>query len=287
VKLVSFDGNGARLGAAIGDMVLDVAAARPFVPASLREIFRRGLLPEVQNLVDNAADVDRACFRPLKELKLLPPIPDPSKIVCLGLNYSGHAREQGKEPPVHPILFAKAPSAIAGPFDDIVVRRGVEDVDSEAELAVVIGREGTMIPASEAMDYVAGYTIMNDVSARRIQRDDKQWFRGKSFDTFAPCGPWIVTPSELGDPYSLVIRQRLNDAVMQEGSTAEMIHRVPETIAFISAAMTLQPGDIISTGTPAGVGVFRNPPVFLEDGDVVTIEIERIGLIRNRVRIIG
>jgi 2-keto-4-pentenoate hydratase/2-oxohepta-3-ene-1,7-dioic acid hydratase in catechol pathway len=283
LKLASFESGGRHVGAVIGDMILDVNAARPFVPNCIEDLLRRGLLPEVQNLVDNAAEIEREHFQPVKGSLLYAPIQSPTKIICLGLNYRSHAAEQKREPPDHPILFAKAPSALTGPYDEIVIRPSVESVDAEAELAVVIGREGTMIPESEALDYVAGYMAMNDVSARIIQRQDKQWFRAKSFDTFAPCGPWIVTPSEIGDPQALAVRQRLNDVVMQEGSTAEMIFGVAAIISFVSSAMTLVPGDIITTGTPAGVGVFRDPPVFLKDGDVVTVEIERIGSLRNRV----
>lgn len=284
MKLVSFEKAGRRAGAVVADMILDVSSALHCAPVSVEELFRGGLVPEVQNLADNATELDRSHFLPLKEARLHAPIQNPGKIVCLGLNYRGHALEQKKEPPARPLLFAKAPSALTGPYDDIVIRAGVENVDAEAELAVVIGREGTMIPAAEALSYVAGYMAFNDVSARKIQHEDKQWFRGKSFDTFAPCGPWIVTANELGDPGALAIRQRLGEIVMQESSTADMTFDVAAIVSFVSSAMTLLPGDIIATGTPAGVGVYRDPPVFLKDGDVVTVEIERIGSIRNRVR---
>ena len=288
MKLASFERDGRRAGAVIGDMLLDLGAALGAAePLAVEDILRRGLVPEIRNLVDNAAEIDRRHFLPAKGARLLPPVGQPSKIVCLGLNYRDHALEQKKDPPAYPLLFAKAPSALAGPFDDIVVRPGVESVDAEAELAAVIGREGTAIPAAQALDHVAGYMIMNDVSARAIQREEKQWFRAKSFDTFAPCGPWIVTPDEVGDPQRLAIRQLLNDRIMQSSSTAEMLFGVAAIVEFVSAAMTLYPGDVISTGTPAGVGVFREPPVFLADGDTVTIEIERIGFIRNRVRKAG
>lgn len=283
VKLVTFDEKGPHAGAVIGDRVLALAEAQPFYPDGIGEILRRGLLPEVQNLIDNASELDKNLFRQARTLSLYPPVPRPSKIICLGLNYAGHAREQQKEPPPHPILFSKAPSALTGPFDDIVVRPGIDRIDAEAELAVVIGREGVRIAPGDALDYIAGYTVLNDVSARRIQRDDRQWFRGKSFDTFAPCGPWLATSDEVGDPNSLSISQRLNGRTMQESNTSEMIFPVPEIIAFISEGMTLMPGDIIATGTPAGVGVFRDPPVFLEENDVIEIEIERVGIIRNRV----
>jgi 2-keto-4-pentenoate hydratase/2-oxohepta-3-ene-1,7-dioic acid hydratase in catechol pathway len=284
MKLVSFEKAGRRAGVVIADMILDVSSALHGVPVAIEDILRRGLLPEVQNLADNASEIDRAHFLPLKGARLYAPLQSPTKIICLGMNYRDHALEQKKEPPAHPMLFAKAPSALAGPYDDIVIRPGVESVDAEAELAVVIGREATMIPAANALDHVVGYMAFNDVSARKIQREDKQWFRGKSFDTFAPCGPWIVTPDEIGDANDLAIRQRLGETVMQESSTSRMMFSVSEIISFISSAMTLMPGDIIATGTPEGVGVFREPPLFLKDGDVVTVEIERIGYLRNRVR---
>ncbi|UCF04932.1 MAG: fumarylacetoacetate hydrolase family protein [bacterium] len=283
MKLVTFDEKGSQPGAVIGDTILALHKAQPFLPDSIEEILRRGLLPEVQNLVDNASELEREHFRPVRGTALYPPVSRPSKIICLGLNYEGHAREQKRDPPPHPILFAKAPSALSGPFDDIEIRSGVENVDAEAELAVVIGSTCAMIPADEALDYVAGYMVFNDVSARRIQREDRQWFRGKSFDTFAPCGPWLATPDEVGDPQRLAISQRLNGDTMQESNTAEMIFPIAEILSFVSAAMTLMPGDIIATGTPEGVGLFRDPPLFLKEGDIVEIEIERIGILRNRV----
>ncbi len=284
MKLALYEDGGSRVGAVIGDLVLDVQAAQPFLPGSLEEILRRGFLPSLQNLVDNASEIAKEHFRPLKGLPLYPPVMRPSKIICLILNYKSHATEQNREPPPHPIVFAKAPSALCGPFDDIVIRPGVEQVDAEAELALVIGREGTMIEPGEALDYVAGYVVFNDVSARKIQIGDRQFFRGKSFDTFAPCGPWLVTPDEVGDPHGLSIRQRLNGEMMQEGNTGDLIFKIPEIISHISAGLTLMPGDIIATGTPGGVGLFRDPQVFLKEGDLVEVEIERIGRIANRVR---
>jgi 2-keto-4-pentenoate hydratase/2-oxohepta-3-ene-1,7-dioic acid hydratase in catechol pathway len=286
MKLVSFERAGRRAGLVIGDMILDVSSALHGAPVTIEDLLRRGLLPEVQNLADNASETDRAHFLPLKGTRLHAPLQSPTKIVCLGMNYRDHALEQKKEPPARPMLFAKAPSALTGPYDDIVIRPGVENVDAEAELAVVIAREGTMIPAANALDHIVGYMAFNDVSARSAQREDKQWFRGKSYDTFAPCGPWIVTPDELGDANELAIRQKLGEIVMQESNTSKMTFSVAEIISFISSAMTLMPGDIIATGTPGGVGVYREPPVFLKDGDVVTVEIERIGYIRNRVKVL-
>jgi len=285
VKLVTFRKDGPRAGALIGDRVLDISAADSLLPPSIDEILRRGLIPQVRNLVDNASELDREHFLQAGTLELYPPVLMPGKIICLGLNYERHAREQGHEPPSRPMLFAKAVTALTGPYDDIVIRPGVENVDAEAELAVVIGREGTMIDERDAAGYIAGFMVFNDVSARKIQREDRQWFRGKGFDTFAPCGPWLVTPESVGEHDGLEITQRLNGEVMQQSTTADMIFGIEKIISFISAGMTLMPGDIIATGTPEGVGVFRDPPLFLKDGDVIEIEIERIGRLRNRVRV--
>jgi 2-keto-4-pentenoate hydratase/2-oxohepta-3-ene-1,7-dioic acid hydratase in catechol pathway len=286
VKLVTFRKEGPRAGALIGDRVLDIGAASPFLPDSIDEILRRGLIPQVKNLVDNASELEREHFLPAGSLELYPPVMQPGKIICLGLNYERHAREQNREPPSSPMLFAKAQTALTGPYDDIVIRPGVENVDAEAELAVVIGREGTMIEEKDAAGFIAGFMVFNDVSARTIQRDDRQWFRGKGFDTFAPCGPCLVTPEGIGEHDGLAITQRLNGKVMQQSTTADMIFGVEQVISFISAGMTLMPGDIIATGTPEGVGVFRDPPVFLKHGDIVEIEIERIGKIKNRVQVL-
>jgi 2,4-diketo-3-deoxy-L-fuconate hydrolase len=284
VKLVTFSKEGPRAGALIGDLVLDLASASPLLTPSIDEILRGGLLSQAENVVDNAAEIGREHFLPAASLELYPPVLTPGKIICLGLNYAGHAREQGREPPPHPMIFAKAVTALTGPYDDIVIRPGVENVDAEAELAVVIGREGTNIAEEDAAAYIAGFTVFNDVSARRIQREDRQWFRGKGFDTFAPCGPCLVSTGSVGRHEGLRITQRLNGEVVQDGDTSDMIFGVESIISFVSAGMTLMPGDVIATGTPEGVGVFRDPPVFLEDGDVVEIEIERIGRLKNRVR---
>ena len=286
MKLVTFRKDGPRAGALIGDLVLDINASSPFLPASIDEILRRGLIPQVKNLVDNAADLDKDHFLPAGSLELYPPLLTPGKIICLGLNYEQHAREQDRDPPAHPMLFAKAVTALNGPYDDIVIRRGIDRVDAEAELAVVIGREGTMIEEQDASGYIAGFMAFNDVSARRIQREDRQWFRGKGFDTFAPCGPCLVTPEGIGEHSGLAITQRLNGEIMQQSTTADMIFGVEQIISFISAGMTLMPGDIIATGTPEGVGIYRDPPLFLKDGDIVEIEIERIGKLRNRVKVL-
>jgi 2-keto-4-pentenoate hydratase/2-oxohepta-3-ene-1,7-dioic acid hydratase in catechol pathway len=221
---------------------------------------------------------------PLSNVQLLPPIPRPGKIVAVGLNYRDHAMESGaKQAPSIPILFAKFPNSITGPEDSVVIPVGNPQVDWEAELAVVIGQKGKAIPAARAYQHIAGYMPLNDVSAREWQFGDKQWVRGKSPDTFCPIGPHLTTRDEVPDPHVLAICSRVNGVTMQNSHTSKLIFDVPYLIEFISAAITLEPGDIIATGTPEGVGAFRKPPIFLKEGDVVEIEIEQLGLLRNPV----
>ncbi len=212
------------------------------------------------------------------------PIDRPGKIVCVGLNYRDHAEEQGTELPGAPLLFAKWPNALIGPGEPIVIPRVSQRVDYEAELGVVIGSRVRGVSKENALEAVRGYLCLNDVSARDLQFADGQWTRGKSPDTFCPIGPRLVPPEEVDDPQALGIRCVLNGQVMQDSTTANMIFTVAEIIAYASATMTFEPGDLIATGTPAGVGVFRDPPVLLQDGDEVTIEIERLGALTNPVR---
>jgi len=212
------------------------------------------------------------------------PIDRPSKIVCVGLNYRDHAEEQGTELPGAPLLFAKWPNALIGPGEPIVIPRVSQRVDYEAELAVVIGSRVRGVSEENALEAVLGYLCLNDVSARDLQFGDGQWTRGKSPDTFCPVGPRLVPREEVGDPQALGIRCLLNGELMQDSTTANMIFTVAEIIAYASATMTFEPGDLIATGTPAGVGVFRDPPVLLQDGDEVTIEIDGLGALTNPVR---
>jgi 2-keto-4-pentenoate hydratase/2-oxohepta-3-ene-1,7-dioic acid hydratase in catechol pathway len=222
---------------------------------------------------------------PLKDVRLQSPLLYPGKIVCLGLNFKDHAKEQGKEPSNRLIIFMKPRTALTGPYDTVFVPKFVEKLDYEGELAIVIGRRGKNVPAEGAERYILGYTIMNDVSARDIQFGDRQWTRGKGLDGFAPIGPWIVTKDEIRDHRNLRIRTWLNEELRQDGNTSNMVFDVPKIIEELSRVMTLEPGDIISTGTPAGVGIFAKPePKLIKDGDVVRIEIENIGFIENRFR---
>jgi 2-keto-4-pentenoate hydratase/2-oxohepta-3-ene-1,7-dioic acid hydratase in catechol pathway len=212
------------------------------------------------------------------------PIDRPQKIVCVGLNYRDHAEEQGTELPAAPLLFAKWPNALIGPGEPIVIPRASQKVDYEAELGVVIGSRVRNVSEENALEAVRGYLCLNDVSARDLQFSDGQWTRGKSPDTFCPIGPELVSRDEVSDPQALAIRCVLNGEVMQDSTTANMIFTVAEIIAYASATMTFEPGDLIATGTPAGVGVFRDPQVLLRDGDEVTIEIEGLGALTNPVR---
>jgi 2,4-diketo-3-deoxy-L-fuconate hydrolase len=201
----------------------------------------------------------------------------------VGLNYRDHAGEATVAPPTSPILFAKWSTCLVAAGEPIVIPRGIDEVDWEAELAVIIGRRASNVSVDDALDFVSGYTCMNDVSARRAQREDGQWTRAKSFDTFGPIGPRVVPAADIPDPQVLSIRARVNGETMQDSNTSEMIFPVAELIAYISAGITLEPGDVITTGTPSGVGAFRPTPIFLQPGDVVDIEIEGIGILSNPV----
>lgn len=214
--------------------------------------------------------------------KWLPPV-TPSKIICLGLNYRDHAEEVGEEIPDHPTLFSKAVSSLIGHKDPIIHPLGDTQVDYEVELAVVVGKRGKKIEKSNAIDHIGGYTILNDVSERTAQFEDGQWFRGKSFDTFCPLGPYLVTPDEIPDPHDLTVKTRVNGELRQSSTTKNLIATIPEILSFCSASMTLYPGDVIATGTPGGVGVFYDPPKLLEPCDTVTLTIERIGTLENPV----
>ncbi len=220
----------------------------------------------------------------LSDVKLLAPILKPEKFIGIGLNYEDHAAETGADIPEKPIVFAKYPNTIAGPDDAVVIPPITEKADYEAELAVVIGREARNVSKDEALDYVFGYMNCNDISARDLQfSEGGQWTRSKSIDTFAPIGPFIATTDEIEDPQNLSVKLTLNGEVVQDGTTGKMIFPVAELVEFLSAGMTLVPGDIISTGTPPGVGAARTPQLFLKPGDSMTVEIEGLGSLTNPV----
>jgi len=207
----------------------------------------------------------------------------PGKIVCVGLNYHDHAGESGMSSPTEPLLFGKFPNTLIGPGEPIVLPSASAHVDAEAELAVVIGATAHNVDRTRAMDYVFGFTVANDVSARDLQFGDGQWFRGKGFDTFCPVLPQIAPRSEVPDPHDLRVVQRVNGTVLQDGSTRDLIFDVPTLVAFASGVMTLEPGDLILTGTPPGVGYFRDPRIALRPGDTVEVEVEGIGTLTNPV----
>ncbi len=227
------------------------------------------------------AEMQEAETWSLDEVELLSPLTDPEKIICIGLNYHDHVIESGMKVPAVPVLFPKYSNCIAAHEQSIAIPAEVTQCDYEVELAVVIGKEAKRVSREDAMDYVFGYTILNDVSARDIQLNEPQWTRGKTIDGFAPIGPWIVTADELPHPGSLAIKLRLNGNLMQNSNTRELIFDIPYLISFLSNTMTLKPGDVISTGTPPGVGMGQNPQVWLKPGDVVEAEIEGIGVLRS------
>ena len=208
---------------------------------------------------------------------------EPAKIIGVGLNYRDHAEEQGSDPPSEPLFFAKFANTLRGPGDEIVLPRQSRHVDAEAELAIVIGKAGRHVPVSDALDLVAGYTCANDVTERYFQKRDGQWLRAKSFDSFCPLGPEVVSAGELGEADDLAIVQRLNGEVLQDSRTSQLIFGVRALVAHASTVFTLERGDVILTGTPAGVGVYRRPPVALAEGDEVEVEVEGIGVLRNGV----
>jgi len=240
-------------------------------------------LGQARELLRNTSPDDKGLL-PLSSLQLLPPVPRPRKIICIGLNYKDHAAESKMEIPRSPIIFSKFPTCVVGPDEAVVLPATSAKVDYEAEMAVVIGRKAKHVPKEDAYHYVLGYTNFNDVSARDFQFADGQWQRGKSCDTFAPMGPYIVMTDEIEDPHGLFIRFRLNGKTLQDSSTSQLIFGVRELIAFLSETITLEPGDVIATGTPPGVGFARTPPVFLQDGDVAEVEVEGLGLLRNPVQ---
>jgi 2-keto-4-pentenoate hydratase/2-oxohepta-3-ene-1,7-dioic acid hydratase in catechol pathway len=265
MKLVTFDDGSLRgFGRVEGDLVIPMGA----------------------DLVAYAATGEAADRPPvpLTQVRLLAPVPRPGKIVGIGLNYRDHAAESGQPIPEEPILFAKFANSVIGPGEPIVIPPEAKEPDYEVELGVVIGRTARRVAEADSLSHVAGYTCMNDVSARDLQFQSSQWMLGKAIDTFLPSGPWLVTTDEILDPQALSLRLVLNGEVLQSSSTAQMVFGVAELVASISRTMTLEPGDLIATGTPPGVGFAREPKVFLRDGDEVSCEIEGIGTLTNPVR---
>ncbi len=273
MRFVTFEIDGhPHAGVISGDSVIDLTAAGF---STLLEFIEHGSL-------DIARSSDGARIH-LSRVKLRAPIPQPRKLICVGLNYLDHAKETGAELPKVPTIFNKFATSVIGPGENIVLPKVSNAPDYEAELAFVVGRGGRHIAAENWAGHVFGYTIINDVSARDYQKATSQWLMGKTFDTFAPMGPWIVSANEIADPHSLDIQLEINGEKLQNSNTRELIFKIPELIAFLSSVFTLQPGDIVSTGTPAGVGFTRQPPRFLRAGEVVTVKIESIGELTNPI----
>jgi len=286
LKLVTYQYNNEITIGAVNDK--DQVVALTAVAPNMLTLIQMGPdgLTQAQEIIEQA---NKAI--PLADVELLAPIPKPIRnIMCLGKNYAEHAKESHEawgdkhELPEFPIIFNKATTAINSPFGDIPYDTAVSTkIDFEAELAIIIGRQGKNIAADEALDYVFGYTVMNDVSARDLQRQHKQFFKGKSLDGSAPLGPWIVTAVDIPDPHNLQVTCTVNGVQKQNGNTNQMIFDIPETIRQLSLGMTLLPGDIIATGTPSGVGFARTPPEFLAPGDIVECSVENIGTIHNKI----
>jgi 2-keto-4-pentenoate hydratase/2-oxohepta-3-ene-1,7-dioic acid hydratase in catechol pathway len=280
MKLVTFsDGDGTRAGAVDSDAVVDLHAADPSLPAAMIDLLAGGA-----DAIARARDAiaSRRARLPLSGVTLHAPVPRPGKVLAIGLNYRDHAAETGRPLPERPVVFAKMPTCIVGPGAPIQRPRVSEQVDFEGELCVVIGVGGRHIAAADAVAHVAGYMIGNDVSVRDWQYHSGNWTMGKSFDTHGPTGPWLTTPDEV-DPRDLEIRTWVNGVLKQHSNTGQLIFPVGEIIEYLSAAFTLEPGDVIFTGTPSGVGMARTPPEWLRAGDVVRVAISGLGVLENPV----
>jgi 2-keto-4-pentenoate hydratase/2-oxohepta-3-ene-1,7-dioic acid hydratase in catechol pathway len=275
--------HGPRAALLHGEHYVDLHATDAGLPPTVRQLLAAG--PEMLARVMQVANRPVTVRHEAQTVRLLPPIPDPNKIICIGLNYRDHALEQNAPVPKEPVVFSKFPTTLIAQDQPIRLPKVSQEVDFEAELVVVIGRKGRDLTPENAMDHVAGYMVGNDVSARDWQKnkEGRQWLLGKSFDTFAPTGPFLVTKDEVPDPHQLPIRLRLSGQVMQDSHTSQLLFNIPTLLAYITQVFTLEPGDLLFTGTPAGVGMARKPPVYMKHGDVVEVEIEGLGLLRNPV----
>lgn len=282
MRLVSLQTNPgqSRVAGVRDGQYINLQAANSAIPATMRELLRAGetIWPQVARAIAQGSPHTGP-------VTLLAPVPDPQKIFGIGLNYADHAREQGKEPPAEPVIFNKLPTCVRAHGNPIVLPKLSQEVDYEAELVVIIGKRGKHISRAEAMSHVAGYTVGNDVSARdwQARKPGGQWLLGKSFDSFAPFGPELVTVDEVGDLTNLRIQSRIDGRVMQDSTLSQLIFDVPYLLEYISGICTLEPGDVIFTGTPPGVGMARKPPVWLQPGQTVEVEIERVGTLSNPV----
>ncbi|NIP43980.1 MAG: fumarylacetoacetate hydrolase family protein [candidate division Zixibacteria bacterium] len=287
MKLVTFTANQvSKIGALKKidgrDFVIDLTAVEPSIPAQMVDFLMNEDRSREKAEAALAIPTEEAIM-PLDEVRLEAPIPQPGKILCVGLNFRDHALESGLELPEFPTIFAKYSNVVIGPNDPIVIPKVTHQVDWEGELGFVIGKKAKHVAVDESMDYIAGYVVFNDVSARDYQLRVSQWTIGKSFDTFGPMGPSLVTKDEVPDPSNLKIRTLIDDEVMQDSNSKELIFNIPELLSFISSVITLEPGDLISTGTPSGVGFGLKPKRYLKPGQMVRVEIEKLGALMNPV----
>lgn len=292
MKLVSFESAGSwNAGLLIDTSIFDVSAllhgSGSKQVLSVRQLLADygDKLPELATRLTGAVKSNPgARAGSLDELRLGPPIADPAKILCIGLNYNDHVAETGRALPTHPDIFAKFASSLIGPFDEISCSTITDNLDFEGELAIVIGKECRSVPAEQALDFVAGVTVLNDITARDLQYRGTQWLAGKAVDGSTPVGPAIVTLDEIGDIQNLDIRTRVNGQQVQSSNTHLMIFPIRQLVSYISYFLSLSPGDIITTGTPQGIGAKRQPPMWLKPGDTVEVELENVGVLRNVVR---
>jgi 2-keto-4-pentenoate hydratase/2-oxohepta-3-ene-1,7-dioic acid hydratase in catechol pathway len=284
MRLVTYDtAGGPRAGALRDGEVIDIFAALgdegPGAAPSVRALLESGRIDEAAAAVESP-DARRTL---LAAVRLLPPVPDPDKLIGIGLNYRSHAAEAGLDPPATPTFFAKYRNSLAAPGAEVALPAASEKVDYEAEVAFVVGRRAHEVAESDALGHVAGFTLLNDLSARDLQMATPQWMPGKVFDGSAPCGPAIVTPDEAGPPDAIEIGLVRNGETMQQASTADLIHSIPALVAYLSSLMTLEPGDVVFTGTPAGVGSMRTPRVWLEPGDELAVVSPQLGRLETRI----
>jgi 2-keto-4-pentenoate hydratase/2-oxohepta-3-ene-1,7-dioic acid hydratase in catechol pathway len=295
MKLVTYDASGSwRAGVVVDSSIFDVDMlrkdvfgedARPIL--SVRDLLQQhgGGLSELSvRLTAAARNNPKAKVGSFDKVRLGPPVTDPSKVLCIGLNYNDHVAETGRALPSHPDIFAKFASSLIGPFDEICCSNITPNLDFEGELAIVIGKECRSVSAEAALDFVAGVTVLNDTTARDLQYRGTQWLAGKALDASTPCGPALVTLDEVGDIQNLDIQTRVNGSQVQSSNTRLMIFPVRQLVSYISFFLALSPGDIITTGTPQGIGAKRHPPLWLKPGDTVEVELQNVGILRNVVR---
>lgn len=284
MKIVSFGPPGQeKPGLVHGDRVIDLVAANPAIPPTVRKILEVGAVSRVEGVLHHVDSLPARSFKSLNAVRLGPPVPDPSKIICVGLNYKDHADEQDREVPDWPLTFAKAPSCLVGSGDPIPLPTGVTKLDHEVELAVYISRRARNVALDDAPNHIAGYSVFMDITARDVQQREKQFFRAKSFDGFGPAGPYLVTVDEVPDPHKLDLSLEVNGTRHQSGNTGNMTFNIHYLVHYLSHSMTLEPGDIIATGTPSGVGVFATPQRFLQRGDSVTATVQSLGTLTNPI----